>query len=61
MAKKAFKFYVIWVGSTTGVFEKKWDEIKEYVTGFPKAKFKGFNNRLLADQAFENGLPPEDN
>jgi|GEM_PF-340850 len=37
------KFYAIRAGRQTGIFTS-WDECKEYVTGFPGAKYKSFKN-----------------
>jgi ribonuclease HI len=49
MAKR--KFYVVWEGRKTGVFET-WEECAEQIKGFPKAKYKSFPTRELADDAF---------
>ncbi len=51
MGKK--KFYVVWKGRETGVYET-WDDCKQQVEGFPKAAYKSFTTRELADQAFQN-------
>ncbi|RIJ42651.1 ribonuclease H1 domain-containing protein [Pontibacter oryzae] len=51
MGKK--KFYVVWKGRETGVYET-WDDCKQQVEGFPKAVYKSFTTKDLADQAFQN-------
>lgn len=45
------KFYVVWKGHKTGIFDS-WDECKEQTHGFPKAVFKSFQTRELAEKAF---------
>lgn len=45
------KFYVVWKGRKTGVFNS-WEECKEQVHGFDKAVFKAFKTRELALEAF---------
>ena len=35
------KYYAVLVGRKTGIF-KTWEETKNYVSGFPKAKYKSF-------------------
>ncbi len=37
----AKKFYVVWEGRATGVFDS-WEECKMYTEGYPGAKFKSF-------------------
>jgi ribonuclease HI len=49
MAKN--KFYVIWKGRETGVFNS-WDECKKLVAGFEGAQYKGFPTELAAKEAF---------
>jgi len=50
MAKN--KFYVIWKGRETGVFNS-WDECKKLITGFEGAQYKGFPTELAAKEAFK--------
>src|SRR5690554_3552184 len=50
MAKK--KYYVVWVGRQTGVFET-WNDCNEQIFGFPKAVYKSFKTRELAEQAYK--------
>ena len=51
MAKKKKKFYVVWKGRQTGIFEN-WDDCQKQVSGFAGAKHKAFNTRTLAEKAF---------
>lgn len=51
MAKK--KFYVVWKGRKTGVFDT-WEECKAQVFEFPKPVFKSFESRALAEEAFQS-------
>lgn len=52
MAKKP-KFYVVWKGRETGVFNT-WDECKAQTNGFEGAVFKSFESKELAVKAFKN-------
>ncbi len=47
------KFYVVWKGHKTGVFDS-WEECKEQTHGFPNAVFKSFLTRELAEKAFNS-------
>lgn len=49
MAK--IKFYVVWKGRQTGVFES-WAQCQEQTNGYPQAVFKSFETLELAQQAF---------
>jgi ribonuclease HI len=51
MTKPKPKFYVVWKGRRTGVFDN-WADCNEQVKGFAGAVFKSFNSRSLAEQAF---------
>lgn len=51
MAKK--KYYVVWVGRQTGIF-KTWEECNEQISGYPKAVYKSFKTKELAEQAFNS-------
>jgi ribonuclease HI len=53
MAKKKSKYYVVWNGRKTGVFDN-WDTCKASIDSFPKAQFKSFESRALAEQAFRD-------
>ncbi|MFF2093508.1 ribonuclease H [Paenibacillus sp. NPDC058174] len=50
----ASKYYVVWVGKKTGVYGT-WKECQEQVNGFPEAKYKSFETKAQADQAFKEG------
>lgn len=47
------KFYVVWKGRQTGVFES-WDECRAQTDKFPKAVYKSFKTRELAEKAFKD-------
>src|SRR5690606_30949099 len=51
MAKK--KYYVVWVGRQTGIFET-WEDCNEQIFGYPKAVYKSFKTKELAEQAFNS-------
>jgi len=51
MAKTKPKIYVVWVGRAPGLYAT-WPEAEAQVKGFPGAKFKGFESRAEAEQAF---------
>lgn len=51
MATANRKYYVVWEGRATGVFDS-WEECREYVEGYAGAKYKSFNNREAAIEAF---------
>lgn len=53
MAKRR-KYYVVWVGHDTGVFDS-WDECKEQTANFPGAKYKSFDSRDEAIAAYRGG------
>lgn len=53
MAKKKSKFYVVWEGREKGIFET-WDECYTQIFEFPKAVYKSFKTRQLAEQAFRS-------
>lgn len=50
MAKR--KFYVVWEGRKTGVFDN-WNECKKQISAYPQAKYKSFESREQAEQAFK--------
>lgn len=45
------KFYVVWEGRATGVFDS-WEECKLMTEGYPGAKFKSYNSQEEAVEAF---------
>lgn len=47
------KFYVVWKGRETGIFET-WEECKSQVNAFPKAVYKSFKTKALAEQAYKD-------
>lgn len=49
MAKRK-KYYVVWVGNATGVFDT-WNACQSAVQGVPGAKFKSFDSRIEAEAA----------
>lgn len=51
MAVQRKKYYVVWQGRHTGVFDS-WDDAREQVEGFPEAKFKSFPDQQSAVAAF---------
>ncbi len=53
MAKKT-KFYVVWAGRKTGVFDN-WAACKAQVDGFAGAKYKSYQTRAMAEAAFAQG------
>jgi ribonuclease HI len=52
MAKEK-KYYVVWEGHQRGVFDK-WDACKKQTDGYKNAKYKSFNTREEANQAFNS-------
>lgn len=51
----AQKFYVVWVGRETGVFTN-WDQTKQLVDKYPKARYKSFKTREEAEKAYSSGF-----
>jgi len=49
MAQK--KYYVVWKGRKTGIFES-WNDCKKQISEFQNAVYKSFTTRQLAEQAF---------
>ncbi|MDE5837350.1 MAG: RNase H1/viroplasmin domain-containing protein, partial [Paramuribaculum sp.] len=45
------KYYVVWAGHDTGVFDS-WEECQQLVEGFPGAKYKAFSSREVAIDAY---------
>lgn len=50
MSKK--KFYVIWAGHKTGVFNS-WNICKKHITDFKGAQYKSFTSKEAAEKAFK--------
>lgn len=51
------KFYVVWNGHATGVFDS-WEECQLQIKGYPNAKFKSFDSQEAAVAAYR-GDPAE--
>lgn len=51
------KFYVVWNGYATGVFDS-WEECELQTKGYPGAKFKAFDSQEAAVEAYR-GDPVE--
>ncbi|MFT7299656.1 MAG: ribonuclease HI [Porticoccus sp.] len=45
------KYYVVWIGHKPGIYTT-WAEAEKQVKGFPKANFKSFPSKKLAEEAF---------
>lgn len=45
------KYYVVWNGVETGVFDS-WDDCKQQINGYPDAKYKSFDSREAAVEAY---------
>lgn len=50
----AQKFYVVWSGRETGVFTD-WPTTQRAVIGYPGARYKSFESRREAEEAFASG------
>lgn len=53
----AKKYYVVWKGRQTGVFDS-WEACQAQVKGFSEAQFKAFPSRAQAEAAFRS--PPQE-
>ena len=51
---KKNKFYVVWVGNKTGVFES-WEECQLAVKNYKGSKYKSFVEKNEAEKAFQEG------
>lgn len=52
MSKKK-KYYVVWEGSKTGIFES-WEQCKRAIEGYQGAQYKSFKTLELAKKAFND-------
>jgi ribonuclease HI len=52
MAKS--KFYVVWKGSSPGIY-RTWSECEKQIKGVPGARFKSFSTREEAESMYQNG------
>jgi ribonuclease HI len=53
MSKKASKFYVIWHGKKTGIFDT-WAEAQELIKGVEGAQYKSYTSLEEAQKAFKS-------
>lgn len=51
MSKKTKKYYTVWKGHKTGVFNK-WEECKKQIKDYPSAQYKSFLSLEAAQKAF---------
>ena len=51
MSKKKEKYYTVWQGRKTGVFDS-WEECEKQIKGFQDAQYKSFPSKEMAKQAF---------
>ncbi|MEP3837515.1 MAG: ribonuclease H family protein [Algibacter sp.] len=52
MSKKKKKYYTVWQGHKTGVFES-WNACKKQITDYPGAQYKSFATREAANEALD--------
>lgn len=60
MAKKKAKFYVVWEGRQTGVFNT-WSQAKKQIDAYPGAKYKSYESLQEAQQAYQNPEMAQEN
>lgn len=51
------KFYVVWTGKQPGIYTT-WAECKAQVDGFPGARYKSFESKSAAEEAYAGGAKP---
>jgi len=51
----AKKFYVVWEGNNTGVFDS-WSKCQLQIKGYPNAKYKSFKSREAAEAAYHGNF-----
>ena len=51
MAKKKKKFYVVWEGNETGIFDN-WADCQLQIKGYPNARYKSFSSLDEAQDAY---------
>ena len=54
---KTRKYYVVWQGIHPGVYNN-WEDCKEQVEGQSGAKYKAFESREAAEEAFLSNCAP---
>jgi ribonuclease HI len=47
-------YYVIWQGHHPGIYES-WDQAQKAIAGYPRALYKTFGSKQLAERAFKEG------
>ena len=52
MAKPKPKYYVVWKGKETGVFDS-WEKCKKQIQSFTGAEYKSFKTKEAAERAFQ--------
>lgn len=52
MAKNKQKFYVVWFGNPTGIFDN-WKDCKKAIEGIKGAQYKSFEDRTEAEKAYQ--------
>jgi ribonuclease HI len=52
MVKIKPKYYVVWKGKQTGIFDS-WDKCKKQIDGFTGAQYKSFKTKQAAESAFD--------
>ena len=55
MKKSKNKYYVVWEGHQTGIFDS-WEKCKKQVDGYTSAKYKGFTTLDEAKTAFSSSV-----
>lgn len=52
---KASKYYVVWTGRIPGIYTT-WDEAKSQIDGYPEARYKSYESKSEAENAFKEGF-----
>lgn len=52
MSKKSKKYYVVWFGNPTGIFDS-WDACKKAINGIKGAQYKSFSSLIEAETAYK--------
>lgn len=60
MSQSKKKYYVVWKGRTTGVFDN-WDDAKESVANYKDARYKSYSSSREAAEAYRKGLLMDEN
>ena len=59
MSQKKSKFYVVWQGHNTGIFDS-WEACKLQIREYPGAQYKSYPTRALAEIAYQRGYEHRD-